>query len=387
MRRYIFLLHLSLLLCLAASCCRKATPSNGNTTPEPAPQPGWAQFSYGVDLSYVNQIQDKGGVYRDSGRIKDPFLIFKQYGANTVRLRLWHNPQWELPVTGGKLYSDLHEVARSIGRAKDAGLAVNLDLHYSDDWADPQKQEMPAAWQSLSFEVLKDSVYRYTTEVLRFLEQRGLTPEMIQIGNENNIGMLHPHGRINGNDFTQFGALLNSGIRAVRDFSKTATIKPRILLHVAQVQHADWFADGVLRAGVKDFDVLGVSHYFKWSTVATLPEVGAQLKALKTKYGKPVMIVETAYPWTAGNADSYSNIIAGDTGASGYSVSEAEQLRYLRDLVQQVKNAGGIGVQYWEPAWITSPMRDRWGQGSSWENCALFDFSGNVLPGMGFMRN
>jgi arabinogalactan endo-1,4-beta-galactosidase len=132
--------------------------------------------------------------------------------------------------------------------------------------------------------------------------------------------------------------------------------------------------------------VLGVSHYFKWSTVATLPEVGAQIKALKAKYGKQVMVVETAYPWTGQNADTYTNIIAGDVGASGYGVSKEEQLRYMKDLVQQVKDAGGNGVQYWEPAWITSKLRDRWGTGSSWENCALFDFSGNVLPGMDFGR-
>lgn len=387
MNKFNFLIYNVLILFFTASCCRKSSPVDVDVTPPATLTPAWEKFSVGVDLSYVNQIEDNGGIFRDSGVVKDPYLIFKQHGANTVRLRLWHNPQWQLPITNGKRYSDLYDVARSIQRAKAAGLAVNLDLHYSDDWADPQKQETPAAWKNLSFEVLKDSVYRYTLGVLDYLKSKNLTPEMIQIGNENNSGMLHPLGRIDNNDFSRFGQLLNSGIRAVRDFSKNAPVKPRVLLHVAQLQNADWFADGVTRlGGVSDFDVLGVSHYFKWSTVATLPEVGVQIKALKAKYGKQVMVVETAYPWTSQNADTYTNIIAGDVGASGYGVSKEEQLRYMKDLVQQVKAAGGSGVQYWEPAWITSKLRDRWGTGSSWENCALFDFSGNVLPGMDFGR-
>lgn len=368
-------------------CAKQSTPDGPGTTPT-APSVAWDVFSIGGDLSYVNQIQDNGGIFRDStGAIKDPYAILKQHGANTIRLRLWHNPTWQLPLTGGKLYSNLPDVARSIQRAKAQGLAVNLDFHYSDDWVDPSKQETPAAWKNLSFAVLRDSVYRYTLETLRYLEQKGLTPEMVQIGNENNIGMLHPHGRIANNDFSAFGQLLNAGIQAVRDFSKTASIKPRVILHVAQLQNADWFAKGVTTSGgVQDFDYLGVSHYFKWSTVNTLTEAGTLMRTLKTKYGKPVMVVETAYPWTSQNADSYANIIAGDKGADGYGVSAAEQKRYLQDLVRQVQDAGGAGVHYWEPCWISSRLRDRWGTGSSWENCALFDFSGKPLPGLDFLR-
>jgi arabinogalactan endo-1,4-beta-galactosidase len=379
--RIFFLASLSLL----SFCCRKTSPPG--TPPVETPLEAWDVFSKGADLSYVNQIQDKGGVYRDSGRVKDPYLIFRQAGANTVRLRLWHNPTWQKNYASGPLYSDLRDVTRSIKRAKAAGLAVNLDLHYSDDWADPAKQETPAAWKNLPFNTLRDSVYRYTKEVLEHLKKENAVPEMIQIGNENNSGMLHPAGKINGNDFKPFGQLLQSGIRAVRDFSATATIRPRVILHVAQLQNADWFFKGVTTSGgVTDFDIAGISHYFKWSTIGTFQEVGNILRNLKTQYGKPTMIVETAYPWTAQGADSYGNIIGGDTGAAGYEVSPAGQLRYMQDLQRTIREAGGIGLQYWEPAWITSPMKDRWGTGSSWENCALFDFSGNVLSSMQMYR-
>jgi arabinogalactan endo-1,4-beta-galactosidase len=222
---------------------------------------------------------------------------------------------------------------------------------------------------------------------LTTLAKQNLTPEMIQVGNETNVGMLHPLGKAANNNFKNFGLLLNSGIKAVRDFSKTSTIKPLIILHVAQVQNAEWWMKALTNSGgVTDYDILGMSHYAKWSTVTKMDAIGAIISNMKTTYRKDVMIVETAFPWTNKSADSYNNIIDGKTGVDTYSVSEAEQLRYMKDLTQMVITSGGIGVQYWEPAWISSNMKDRWGRGSSWENCTLFDFNGNALPAMDFMK-
>lgn len=121
----------------------------------------WDKFNMGVDLSYVNQIEDYGGVYRDYGKVKDCFNILKDHGANTVRVRLWHTPSWVGKLNAGKMYYELYGAAKTIRRAKQAGMAVSLDIHYSDTWADPQKQETPAAWKNLSSEILKDSVYNY----------------------------------------------------------------------------------------------------------------------------------------------------------------------------------------------------------------------------------
>lgn len=160
-----------------AAACNKPSPAEPLTGGPAVPLLDWKKFSLGGDLSYVNQVQDKGGVFRDSAQVRDPFALLRQRGGNTVRLRLWHNPVWQLPYTGGRWYSDRADVARSIQRAKAQGLAVNLDLHYSDDWADPAKQETPAAWKGLSLPILEDSVYRYTLETLRFLEARQLLPK------------------------------------------------------------------------------------------------------------------------------------------------------------------------------------------------------------------
>jgi arabinogalactan endo-1,4-beta-galactosidase len=344
-----------------------------------------AKFVMGADLSYVNQVEDYGGFYKDSGNNKDPFVIFKDHGANLVRVRLWNNPQWLAPLNSGKLYSDIYDAEKTIRRAKQVGMAVSLDLHYSDTWADPSTQTVPAAWNGLSLPVLKDSVYNYTLAVLNYFKGKNLTPEMIQIGNETNQGMLWPLGKTSGSNFSAFCDLLKSGIKAVRDFSVTSTIKPQIILHVAQLQNADYWTTQVVAGGVTDFDILGISHYSKYSTINTMAGITNAINGLKTKFGKKIMIVETAYPFTTQNADSYANVTGADAMVAGYPITPEGQYQYLKDLTQAVIAGGGAGVMYWEPAWITSGLHDLWGTGSSWENNAFFDFNNNTISGINYM--
>ncbi len=381
-----YLIPVLLIPAFIISCSKKGGNPNPPVNPPAKVFYTWDKFVMGADISYVNQVQDYGGTYKDSGTAKDPYDIFKIHGANTVRVRLWHDPQWLAALNSGKLYSDIKDVEKTIQRAKTAGMVVNLDLHYSDTWADPGTQQTPSAWSGLPLAVLKDSVYQYTLQVLNELKSKNLVPEMIQVGNETNSGMLFPAGKVISNNWTNFGVLLNSGIKAVRDFSATSSIKPQIILHVAQLQNADYWADGVInKAGVTDFDILGISHYYVYSTIATMNDVGSTISSLKSKYGKKIMIVETSYPWTSANADSYGNVISGGTAFGSYTVSKDGQYQYLKDLTQQVITGGGSGIMYWEPAWITSSLRDQWGTGSSWDNNTLFDFSGNTITGIDYM--
>ncbi len=365
---------------LLAFTCKKKNEVPSPTNPDQKTFYKWDQFSMGVDLSYVNQVEDYGGKYKDSGQVRDLFRIMKDHGANTVRVRLWHTPQWVAALNNGKMYYDLAGTEKTIRRAKENGMAVNLDIHYSDRWADPAHQETPEAWKNLSLDVLKDSVYDYTLAVLNYLKTKNLVPEMVQVGNETNSGMLWPLGKVENNNWQNFASLLNSGIKAVRDFSITSSIKPKIILHVAQLQNATYWTNNLISNGVTDFDILGLSHYAKWSTVKTMNEVESMIRTFKNTYGKQVMVVETAYPWTGNNADSYGNIISAADKAEGYEVSQQEQFRYMKDLTQAIIRGGGSGVMYWEPAWISSQLNDGWGIGSSWENNAFFDFDGNALP-------
>jgi arabinogalactan endo-1,4-beta-galactosidase len=374
-------------LFLALFACKdKSTTPDVSPPVQILPPYGWKTFVMGADLSYVNELEDYGAVYRDSSTVKDPFVILKSHGANTVRVRLWHNPQWVGTLTGGKIYSDLSDAEKTIGRAKALGMAVDLDFHYSDEWADAGHQSKPAAWEGLTFEVLKDSVYQYTLSVLNYLKSKGLTPEMVQVGNETNMGMLYPDGEVVSDNWVPFGQLLNAGIKAVRDFSSGSDIKPLIILHVAQLQNAEWWVGKVMNKGkVTDFDILGISHYSKWSTVTTMPQVTGRIKQAIAICHKQVMIVETAYPWTGADADTYGNIFSLADTVAGYPASKAGQYQYYKDLTQAVITAGGQGIMYWEPAWITTPMRDKWGTGSPWDNCTLFDFTGNVMPASDYM--
>lgn len=344
-------------------------------------------FVMGADLSYVNQILEHNGIYKDSGQIKNPYLIFRQYGTNVVRFRLFHNPVWTKEVytpAGSKMYNDFHDVKEGIKRAKAQGMKVCLDFHYSDTWADPSKQKKPAAWESLSLTVLRDTLYNYTFKTLKALGNEGLMPEYVQPGNEINPGFLLPSGsRWNGNEANMI-YLLNGAISAIRDAGAAGTIKPKVIIHIAQPENADSWLDGLAQKGFADYDIIGLSYYYIWSKVP-LADLSNYISMIRTKYSKDVMIMETAYPWTTGNADSYGNIIDMSRLTDRYPATIDGQFDYLKALVQEIIDGGGKGVFYWEPAWITSNMKDLWGTGSSWDCNTLFDFQGNTVKGINFM--
>ncbi len=329
-------------------------------------------FYFGVDMSYVNEVEDCGAVYRENGQAVDPFALFAERGANLVRARLWHNPDWTN-------YSTLEDVKRTFRRAQDAGMITLLDIHYSDTWADAGTQQIPAAWQGLETDGLEAAVYEYTTAVLTELAAEGLTPAFVQIGNETNGGILKQ-----GADqiWARDARLFNAGIRAVRDFSSTV----KILLHVAQPENTLWWFTQAEAAGVTDFDVIGVSYYPQWSTFS-IADMGAHVTTLRQRFNKEVMILETGYGWTRETAgDNADNVL--DQGLRGYSFSPDGQYRFLTDLTQSLISNGASGVVYWEPAWVSTGCATRWGVGSHWENATFFDFQNQneVLEGINFLN-
>lgn len=343
-----------------------------------------AERYFGADLSFANEMDDCGAVFRENGTPTDVYRIFRDHGANLIRIRIWNNAAWTK-------YSNLDDVKKSIARARSLGLQVLLDFHYSDDWADGGKQVIPAAWAGITDEkALAQALYQYTFDTLTALNSAGLMPDMVQVGNEINVEMLGqadwPKDR--PIDWERDARLINAGIRAVRDAGARSAIKPKVMLHIAQPENVEpWFA-AATKAGVTDFDVIGISYYPKWSK-ETIAGLGATINRLRFRYPHAeVMVVETAYPWTFDYADSAPNQLGTDSVLPGYPATPDGQAAYLKALSQAVIANGGAGVVYWAPDWVSTPCRTRWGQGSNWENATLFDFhhGNDVLPGIDFMK-
>jgi len=341
--------------------------------------PGAPKTYLGVDISYANEMEDCGAVYRSGAKAVEPYAFFKSAGANVARIRIWNDPDWTP-------YSNLKDVKRSIRKARQAGLRVLLDFHYSDDWADGDKQIAPKAWAKLSTPEQVKALYAFTRDTLAELDREGLMPDLVQVGNETNGEIVSSLAKAKDPiDWSRNALLFNAGIKAVRDASAVSAIKPRIMLHIAQPENVEpWFA-AAEKAGVTDFDLIGISYYSKWSK-RSMAQLGATINRLRHLYAADVLVVETAYPFTTDGADSAPNLLGDDSLIAGYPASPAGQKKYLIDLTQLVYANGGVGVVYWEPAWLSTKCKTRWGQGSNWENAALFDFKGKALEGVDWLN-
>ncbi len=334
----------------------------------------------GADLSYVNEMQDCGAVYRLHGKPVDPFALLKREGGNIVRVRIWVNPTWTR-------YSTYPDVLKTIRRAHAAGLQALLDFHYSDDWADGGKQIAPAAWANLSTGDQVRALHAYTLDTLRKLNADHAMPEMAQVGNETNPELLG--GKVPGEpiNWERNARLLNAGIEAVREAGRGASKKPRIMLHIAQPENIlPWF-NAAESAGVHGFDIIGMSYYSKWSKYS-LTQLKQTIAEAKRLYHKDVIVVETGYPFTLEGADTAKNLLGEDALLPGYPATPEGQRKYMIDLTQLTLDAGGIGVVYWEPYWVSTRCGTRWGQGSDWENAAWFDYpTHEALPVFEWMHH
>jgi len=281
-------------------------------------------------------------------------------------VRLWHNPNWTA-------YSYYNDVKKIISRAKAEWMYVLLDFHYSDTWADPEVQETPKAWvgQIENTEALGDLLYNYTCEIFSNLAIANLLPDIVQVGNEIN-GMILQQGELKPINWERNSDLLNKGINAIRDISIERNKKIGVMLHIAQPENGLWWFEKATKNGVTDFDWIELSYYPKWSSYS-LSTISSALTTLINTYKKRLMIVETAYPFTLEIADAAGNILGEDALISGCLATEQGRLDYLNELKEVVQNAGGKGLFYWAPAWVSSNCSAKWGQGSHWDNTTLFD--------------
>ena len=322
----------------------------------------------GADVSSLQRAIDVGAKYYTSGgSAADPLDILKSAGVNYVRLRVWNNP-----ASG---YNNAAKVLAYARTVKAKGLKLLLDLHYSDTWADPGNQRKPGAWASHGIGALTTDVYNYTNGLCKSLKAQGTTPDSVQIGNEINVGMLFNDGKINNNDFTNLGKLLKSGYNAVKDCNAGT----QVVIHTANtdnVDHARWFYDGIRGQGVK-WDITGLSYYCNWH--GSMSHMSSVVADTRTRYGKPVILAETAAPFTLANADSATNSVTG--ACSGYAATSAGQGAAFSAVQDAAKAGGAIGVFYWEPTW-TAVAGNGWdpanikSSGDGWDNMAVFNWGG-----------
>lgn len=241
----------------------------------------------GADISFLPELEAKGMKFYDvDGKQKDVIEILKAHGMNYIRLRIFHDPATDSGYSPSKGFCDLEHTKQMAKRIQAAGMKFLLDFHYSDYWADPQQQYKPKAWTDLTGDALVKAVRSYTTDVMKALQQQGTTPDMVQVGNEINHGMIWPDGH--PNNFAMLAALFNAGVEGVKFVSPTCPI----MLHIAlggQNDESVWFINNMLSNGV-DFDVIGLSYYLKWH--GTLEDLRDNMNDLRKRYNKDVVVVE-----------------------------------------------------------------------------------------------
>lgn len=335
------------------------------------------KFYAGVDWSFYAEMRDHNVVYYNSlEQPADPIELAAQSGMNIGRLRLWHSP------ASGR--NNLSEVKQTALKLKQQQMAFMLDIHYSDTWTDPGNQTIPSAWQDLTLDELKTAVYQYTKEVLLELKSQNTSPEFVQIGNETDSGFLWNHGRVWGDfeeNWPNYASLVSRAIDAVREVSPTS----KVILHHSKVELARFFFDE-LESYDLDYDVIGLSYYPVYQT-KDLSVVQTRLNELAANFGKKIMIVETAYPFTLDWDDNSNNIVGLESQLiQGYPATTQGQKQFLAAMIQIVKSIpenNGIGVVYWAPDWIAFDGNDVTSTGgSSWENQALWDFNHTALPAL-----
>tara|TARA_B100001113_G_scaffold127496_1_gene104082 strand:+ start:589 stop:1953 length:1365 start_codon:yes stop_codon:yes gene_type:complete len=333
------------------------------------------QFINGVDLSMLKQVEESGGIFYENGNQIDPVQIFKEKGINTVRIKIWHTPTLN--------YNNLESVLEIASRVSDIGLDLLLDFHYSDTWADPSHQTKPSAWEDLNFETLCDSIKQYSQYVITRLKNQNTLPKYVQIGNETDCGLLWPDGYVCGesNNDIQWNKLRNLFMHAIEGINGALDIEDtlKIISHVSS--GGNWFFNNLITQDI-NIDILGISYYPMWH--GTLTDLSQNINDLGYQFQKPVLIVETAYPFTLGWNDNTHNILGGENQLlEEYEASEEGQFLFLNDLIMVVDdNDYGLGICYWAPDWISTNQF-----GSPWENQALFDFDGEMLDALSVFDN
>lgn len=358
-----------------------------------------ADFIKGADISTLIDVEKHGGKFFDQNhQQQDAMVVLKQNGFNYVRLRLWVDPKDAAgePYGGGN--NDLATTLELAKRAKAQGFKILLDFHYSDFWTDPGKQFKPKSWAKMDYPQLKTAIHDYSRDVIAQFRQQGVVPDMVQVGNEMNGGILWPEGKSwgeGGGEFDRLAGLLNAAISGVRADEKDPS-KIKIMLHLAEGTKNDtfrWWFDEINQRNVP-YDVIGLSFYTYWN--GPISALQTNMDDISKRYNKDVIVVEVAYGYSTQNCDAAENSFnEKEAKDGGYPGTVQGQADFLSDMIKSlvaVPGNRGKGLFYWEPTWIpvngagwATPagmtyINDHWKEGNARENQALFSCDGQVLP-------
>lgn len=377
-------------------------------------------FMRGMDVSSVlalyNSWQEADGSSHfknfegEELDIQGFFNLLHDTGTNYIRLRVWNDP-FDADGNGyGGGNVDINAAIEMGQYATNAGMKVLIDFHYSDFWADPNKQMVPKAWADLTIDEKADALYEYTKDCLLQLKDAGVDVGMVQVGNETTNGFC---GEVNWPNITK---LFSAGSRAVREVDSDILVA----IHFTNPEKAGNLANRAkkLYNYEVDYDVFACSYYPFWH--GSLENLTTVLKDVAETYDKKVVVAETSWAFTLEDGDGNGNTVAvGSNDSVGdYEFSAQGQASEIAGVIQAVKNVGesGIGVFYWEPAWIPVQVYDgtdaklaenralwekfgsgwassyagvydpndagRYYGGSAVDNQALFDFEGNPLESL-----
>lgn len=365
------------------------------------------KFIKGMDVSTLLELEKLGARFQDAdGDERDVLSILQEYGTNAVRLRLWNHPysQEGEPYGGGT--NDMESAIALAKRVRERGMYILLDLQYSDFWADSSRQIKPKAWADFTGRRLEYAVYDHTLAVLRNFRTEGVLPDMVQVGNGLDNGLLWPDGK--RPNYENIAWFVNAGIRGVRAVDQNTPV----MIHLENGGNnklcREWF-ENYFENDWEDFDMIGLSYDpVRHGSMRNLEQ---NMKDLAERYGKELLVAEVSMGYTMEDYAKYEELEPGERKGMAikknmvkkmdYPITKQGQADFMVDLmkcISRIPKGLGRGFFYWEPAWIPVPgsgwatkaslkyMKDPGPCGNKWANQALFDYEGRPLPALDVIK-
>lgn len=335
---------LTALLVLSSSACGSHGNERSGTDNSDTPAPSKTSFTQGADISWVSEMEKKGlKFYNHEGIETDCFQLMKELGINAIRLRVWVNPK--------DRWNGKQDVVNKARRAKEQGLDVMVDFHYSDSWADPGQQFKPKAWIGKSVAELKTAIAAHTIDILQALKAEDISPRWVQVGNEIRPGMLWDENvalsgafydirecdvkglnstneRVKYPQNTQnLAEFVNTGYDAVKKIFPQSIV----IVHIDNAwDDLTWWFKQFKEAGGK-LDMIGLSHYPQTHSTKLWQEMNLlalkHISQLAKTFQVKVMITEI-----------------------GVKQNDSASAQVLADFINKARDMESCaGVWYWEP--------------------------------------